>query len=212
MGKKNESRIVIDLLESHAEVPSSEAFRERYVSQYAGRPLGRPAFVASEPEPEPVPEPEVLSGLVDEPVVEATTLIDAFQDGSAIPVEDASDEPFVSEDAGADVVTEDATRLIDALVDPTDASSSDGSEPLPEAMSETTSFEAVKDPEDVWGTPAAEPAPSAEGHGTMIMGALPGDDGQDAPSETDEGTPGGDAAPPSDDSQTGRKKKKRRHR
>lgn len=218
MGKKNDPRIVIDLLQRHAEVPSPEAFCDRYVSQYAGRPLGRPAFVA----PEPEPEPEPLLDLGGEPPAEATTLIDAFQDdlvgmpddstaaetaceGDTMPPEESQSVP---DEAAFEDPTEGETRLIDSLDEPAEAFAPPEEPP---SGTETASFEAVDaSPDDIWGAPA-EPAPAPEGHGTMVMGALKDPDAEDVNGEASKDV-NGEASKEAAAAQGGKKKKKRRHR
>jgi len=173
MSKKKDGRIVIDLLERHAEVPSAEAFRERYVATYAGRLVGRPAFVAPEPEPEPLPE------LAAEPAVEATMLVAEFQDDAVLapieaPAAEAVDAPAPDADAlaahgGADLAhgtismgaldepidvhlpedeAPEATRLLDAVAD----------EPPPEA---TRLLDAIDDAPAPEAEESPEPAPAS---------------------------------------------------
>jgi hypothetical protein len=237
MGKKSESRIEIDLLQRHAEVPSPEAFRDRYVSQYAGRPLGRPAFVAPEPEPEPEPV-ATLPGLDGEAPVEATTLIDAFQDdvvgvpddapvadpfaeGEAMASEGIQEEateaagidPVVEDPfAGGDVVegaVEEAPEGATRLIDALDEPADEFVPPEePSGGAETTSFEAVDaSPEDVWGAPAEE-EPAPAPEGHGTVVMGALTDAEPDGSGGDAGD--GDAA--KEAPQGGKKKKKRRHR
>lgn len=234
MGKKSESRIVIDLLQRHAEVPSPEAFRDRYVSQYAGRPLGRPAFVAPEPGPELEPEPvPTLPDLGGEPVAEATTLIDAFQDDfaalpgdagvvepavvdDAMPPEEAPEPPpdaeaveaaFGDPFAGGDVnevVAEEAHEGATRLIDSLDEPADPFSSPEePPSGSETTSFEAVDAGPEDVWGAPAEPAPTTEARHGTVVMGALPD-----PDAED----GNEDASKEASSQGGKKKKKRRHR
>lgn len=216
MGKKKDSRIVIDLLERHAEVPSSEAFRERYVSRYAGRPVGRPVVGWAEPEPEPelepIPvsveespvEPTVALDLAQEPTSDdATVAVDVFGD-APVAADPFGDEPLPQaplDDAGDAGFDAGATQAFEAVVAPDVSVDSD-------VVSPTVSFEAVQAPEDVWGAPAEPPVVeevAAETHGTVAMGALSDEDLEGAEE-------GGSPDSTQGDGQAGRKKKKRRHR
>lgn len=235
MGKKKDSRIVIDLLERHAEVPSSEAFRERYVSRYAGRPVGRPVAAWAEPEPipvmveEPPVEPTVTLDLSHPPISgDATIAVDAFGDAPVATAPVGEEAVLAAVDGEAGTISMHAVQgsfdagavaepPLQALTgDGFDAGATQAFEAVvapdvpadSDVVSPTVSFEAVQAPEDVWGAPAEPPVVEevvAETHGTVAMGALSEEDLEGAEE-------GGSPDSTQGDGQSGRKKKKRRHR